>query len=201
MAKENKTAAQAAEITPAVKNENNIREQLDAASLGRKELADAALAKLKKDHDERTQNEMAKRFQKAQYKVEAGLLKLRRERDIADIQKKELVYTDRLARHLMGFTVTEEIIKQAAGAEDIISEEKNKEVVDVKAKTIKIGDKTYKVGNEVPPVIDYVDYDNLANKIPTEVRKQINEIEKVHSTYVDKLDAKYNQYWDHSWRW
>lgn len=190
-------AAKTATETPVVEN---IRESLDSASLGRKELADQALAKIKKDHDERTQNEMAKRFQKAQYKVESGLLKLRRERDIEKITKTELAQTDRLARLLMGFTVTEEVIKNAAKLEDIFD---GREKINEKDKTVTVkltdGEKTFKVGEEVPPVIDYVDYDDLYRKIPEAVRKAMSEVEKVHDTYLKKLDAKYDQYWDRSW--
>lgn len=185
---------------PAVATVDNIYEQLDSASLGRTELAKAAMEKLKKDHDERTQNEMMRRFEKAQYKIDQSLLKLRREREVAKVQKKELTHIDRLARMLMGFTVSEEVLQHATGAEDIFEKEK----VDEKAKTISIKgaddkEKTYKIGEEVPPIIDYVDYDELLKKINEWTRKEISEIDKVHDTYVKKLRAKYDEYYSYDW--
>lgn len=184
----------------AVASVDNIREQLDNASLGRTELAKAAMEKLKKDHDETTQRNMMNRFEKASYKIDSSLLKLRRERDIAKIQKEELAHVDRICRFMMGFTVTEEVIQHASGAEDIFEKEK----VDEKNKTITIKgtdgkEKTYKLGEEVPPIIDYVDYDDLLKKINDNTRKQISEVDKVHDSYTKKLRAKYDEYYDYSW--
>jgi len=184
----------------AVASVDNIREQLDNASLGRTELAKAAMEKLKKDHDETTQRNMMNRFEKANYKIDSSLLKLRRERDIAKIQKEELAHVDRISRFMMGFTVTEEVIQHASGAEDIFEKEK----VDEKNKTITIKgtdgkEKTYKLGEEVPPIIDYVDYDDLLKKINDNTRKAINEVDKVHDMYTKKLRAKYDEYYDYSW--
>lgn len=184
----------------AVASVDNIREQLDNASLGRTELAKAAMEKLKKDHDETTQRNMMNRFEKANYKIDSSLLKLRRERDIAKIQKEELSHVDRISRFMMGFTVTEEVIQHASGAEDIFEKEK----VDEKNKTITIKgtdgkEKTYKLGEEVPPIIDYVDYDDLLKKINDNTRKAINEVDKVHDMYTKKLRAKYDEYYDYSW--
>lgn len=217
MAKEekNKKGAEA----PVVATEDNIREQLDKATLGRKELADAALEKIKKDHDERTQKEMANRFQQASYQVERGLLNLRRERDIARITHAELIQRDRLARHLMGFEVTEAILKNASrdctvkiknekGETEEVCSSKDifgKETIDEKAKTVTvlIGEekKTFKVGEHVPPIIDYVDYDELKRKIPEATNKATRAIENEHNKYSKKLDAAYDRYWEPSWRW
>lgn len=198
MAKDTKETKKTTDV--AVASVDNIREQLDNASLGRTELAKAAMEKLKKDHDETTQRNMMNRFEKASYKIDSSLLKLRRERDVAKIQKEELSHVDRIRRFMMGFTVTEEVIQHASGAEDIFEKEK----VDEKNKTITIKgadgkEKTYKLGEEVPPIIDYVDYDDLLKKINDNTRKQINEVDKVHDSYTKKLRAKYDEYYDYSW--
>lgn len=217
MAKEekNKKSAEA----PVVTTEDNIREQLDKASLGRKEQADAALEKIKKDHDERTQNEMACRFEQASYQVERGLLNLRRERDIAKITHAELIQRDRLARFLMGFEVTEAVIKNASRdctvkvkndngeTEEVCSNKDifNKETVNEKDKTIIVliseEKKTFKVGDHVPPIIDYVDYDELKRKIPDATNKATRAVEAEHNKYNKKLDAAYDRYWQPTWRW
>lgn len=199
MAKENKkTAENAAPVTNSTVE--NIYESLDSESMGRKELADSALAKIKEQQDERTKNAMMQRFQKSRYLVDRKLLNLRRERGIAKVTKEELVHVDRLSRALMGFTVTEEIIESVKNVPDSIFE---KETVDAKAKTMTIvisGEKkTFKVGEEVPPTIDYVDFDTMYEKITDYVRKKTNEVEKIHDEYNKKLRAKYGEYWNSSW--
>ena len=205
MAKEKETKVAAEKAAPAttVVSSENIRESLDNASLGSIEMAKNALEKIKKDRDEKTQKEMMVRFQKASYRVDQGYLKLRRERDIEKIQKEELVHRDRLARLLMGWTVTEEKLNQASKAEDTLFE---KETIDVKAKTVTVvlpdkSKKTFKVGEEVPPVIDYVDYDTLFEKITENTRKQTQKADDEHNQYTKKLDAKYGDYWAPSWKY
>lgn len=220
MAKEEKNKKGAEETNaPVVSTVDNIREQLDKASLGNKELADAAVEKLKKDHDEHTQNEMQNRFEEASYQVERGLLNLRRERDIAKVTQAELIQRDRLSRFLMGFKVTEKVIENATrnctikfdnekGEPEEICSNKDifgKETIDEKAKTVTIvinrEKKTFKVGEDVPPVIDYVDYDELKKKIPETTRKATKRIEEEHTKYSKKLEARYDRYWQPCWRW
>ena len=199
MAKEKKDVAAATEVQST--SAENIREQLDNANMGRVELAKAALEKINKDRDERTQEEMMKRFQKAQYRIDMGYLNLRRERDIAKLTQSELAHTDRLARYLMGFEVTEEKIKHIVKTPDVIFE---KETVDEKNKTVTVvlisGEKkVFKMGEQVPPIIDYVDYDNLYAKIRTYTKKESDKIETEHNDYTKKLRAKYGEYWSNSW--
>lgn len=200
MAKEEKNQKGAVSASTEV-TVDNIYEQLDSASMGRRELSKAAKEKLKKDHDERTQNEMMSRFQRSEYKRDQCLLKLRRERAIAAIQKEELVHADRLSRLLMGFEVDEVVIQHASGAKDTLFEI---EEVDEAKKTITIkstdGKKaTYKVGDEVDPIIDYVTYDEWQKKIQDNTRKKIAEIDKVHDIYTKKLRAKYDEYYRYDW--
>lgn len=201
MAKEEKNK-KGAEVAPvSTTTVDNIYEELDSASMGRKELSKAAKEKLKEDHDERTKREMMSRFEKSEYKRDQSLLKLRREREIAKIQKEELVHSDRASRFLMGFVVDETVIQHASGAADTLFE---KEEVDAEKKTITIkgadGKKTtYKVGDEVPPIIDYVDFDELQKKVADNTRKKIAEVDKVHDTYTKKLRAKYDEYYNYNW--
>lgn len=195
MAKETKKAAEAA-----VSTVENIYETLDNSSKGSVEISEKVCEDLQKEHDENVQRNMKIRYAHAMYNVERKLLNLRREREIAKLTKVELTHTDRLARYLMGFTVTEDHIKRAAATPDTIFD-KGKETADEKKGTITIADKTYKVGDKVPACIDYVDFDKMSDLIPEETRKATREIDKVHGTYLDKLDAKYNKYYDRSWRY
>lgn len=198
MAKENKNNKPAE--TPAATGVDNIREQLDSASVSRKELTDAVLAKIKEEADENIKSQIKQRCNKANFTEEKELLNLRRERDVANITKKKLVHVSRLKDHLMGFVVTEELLKRRAGTPDEIFEREKINEKD-KTVTVKLGgeDKTFKLGEAVPPVIDYVDYDSDLDKIKDWARKELQKAEDEHNKYTTKLKAKYGEYWRPSW--
>lgn len=199
MAKQEKKAAEAA-AQVATATVENIREQLDSASMGRAEFAQAIKDKIKEEHDEKIKREMMSRYERANFAIDEGLLKLRRERDIAKATKEELAHRDRLARFLMGYNLTEEKFKHIVSTPDTVFE---KEVADEKGKTVTVdiaGKKeTFKIGDEVPPIIDYVDYDKLYSKIAENTRKTMNKIDETHKQYALKLKAKYDEYWNPSW--
>lgn len=194
MGKETKKATEVVETTV-----DNIREKLNNDNLASVENVEKAVEKLKKDKDERTQREIMERCQQAQHDVEDGLLSLRRQRDLSNIQKDELFHRSRLARYLMGFDITKDVIKQHAKTPSIF--EDVKESVNEKDETITINKKTYKVGDHVEPVIDYVDYDDLKKKITENTRKLTKEAEAEHLKAVKKLDASYGDYYENSWRY
>lgn len=199
MAKENKKAAEAALEPTTV---DNIREQLDKASLSRTELTEAVRKKIKEEHDENIQNQLKERVQQANWDVDETRLKLRHQRDIADIQKYDMAQVGRLNRFMMGFEVNEQTLEYASGAPDDLFE---REEVDEKNQTItiKTGDKktTYKMGDTVPPIIDYTDFDELRRKIRKAVSKKIDDAQEVHNKYENKLQAAYDKYWRPSWRY
>lgn len=202
MAKEkDKNAAQTAENVSV----ENIYESLDKAVIATDESLPAKVKEeIKKESDERTIREMKARYQKARYTIESGLLIMRRDKEKAEVSRMRLTVVDRLARLMMGFQVTKEVIANAKHHDDsLFSIEK----IDAKAETVTITnpkDKkstTYKLGDDVPAIIDYVDYDNMLVKIKEEVNKLCREADKKYDTYNDKLQAKYNNYWNRSWYW
>lgn len=197
MAKETKKAAEAAVATSV----SNIYESLDKAVVASDETLPAkAKEELKKESDENTINQIKNRFQKAQYTIDNGFLKQRRQKEIAKIAANELTMVDRIARLLMGFVVNDETIEHAKHCPDTLF---GIEKVDEKAGTISITvngkETTYKKGESVPAVIDYVDYDEHLEKIKNEVRKLNKAAEEEYDKYAKKLQAKYNQYWNSSW--
>lgn len=193
-----KTAENAAVVATSV---NNIYESLDKASVATDETLPAkAKEELKKESDENTIRQIKSRYQKAQYTIDNGFLKQRKQKEIAKVSANELTMVDRIARFLMGFEVTDEVLEHAKHCnDDLFGIEK----VDVKAETITITvdgkDTTYKKGEKVPAVIDYVDYDDYLEKIKSEVYKQNHAAEQEYDKYSRKLKAKYNLYWDNSW--
>ena len=200
MAKETKAAAQTAEKNVSVEN---IYESLDKAVVATDESLPAkVLEEIKKESDENTVREMKCRYQKAQYTIESSLLSMRRDKEKAEISRMRLTVMDRQARLMMGFDVTEEVISRAKHHADTLF---NIEKVDEKAKTISITKDgkttTYKVGDKVPAIIDYVDYDEMLEKVKKEVSKLCKEADDKYDTYNKKLQAKYGNYWNRSWYW
>jgi len=196
--KKDKNAAQAAKENVSVEN---IYESLDKAVVATDEsLPTKVLEQIKKESDENTVREMKERYQKAQYTIESSLLIMRRDKDHTEISRMRLTVMDRLARLMMGFTVTEDIIGKAKHHADSLF---NIEKVDAEKKTISITvsgkTTTYKVGERVPAVIDYVDYDKYLDDVKKEVIKLTAEADKKYDAYNDKLRAKYNNYWHRSW--
>lgn len=200
MAKNNNNEKNAAK-TAVVTTVENIYESLDKAVVATDESLPAQVKEqLKKESDENTIRQMKSRYQKAQYTIDNGLLKKRKQKELDKISTAELTMVDRIARLMMGFEVTEEVISHAKHCPDTLF---GIEKVDDKAKTISItidGKETvHKVGDSVPACIDYVDYDDYLDKIKAEIRKQSREAEEQYDKYARKLQAKYNQYWDRSW--
>lgn len=201
MAKETKNAAaQAAEANVSVEN---IYESLDKAVVATDESLPAKVREeIKKESDENTIREMKARYQKANYSIESSLLGMRRDKDKAEISRMRLTVMDRLARLMMGFQVTKEVIARAKHHDDTLF---NIEKVDAKAETITITkdgkSTTYKVGENVPAVIDYVDYDAMLEKVKKEVSKLTTLADEKYDTYNKKLQAKFNNYWNRSWYW
>lgn len=199
MAKDNKPAAQTAEASTV----ENIYENLDKAIVASDNTLPAkVLEEIKKESDENIVREMKARFQKAQYSIESSLLGMRHDKEKAEVSRMRLTVMDRLARLMMGFVVTDEIIARAKHHDDTLF---GIEKIDVKAKTISITKDgkatTYKVGDSVPAVIDYVDYDSMLEKVKKEVADLSEKVDKKYDAYNKKLQAKYNNYWNRSWYW
>ena len=199
--KENKNAAQAVENVSV----ENIYESLDKAVVATDESLPAkVMEEIKKESDENTVREMKNRYQKAQYSIDSSLLIMRRDKEKAEVSRMRLTIIDRLARLMMGFQVTKEVIANAKHHDDSLF---GIEKVDAKAETITITnpkDKkatTYKLGDSVPAIIDYVDYDEMLSKVKDEVNKLCKEADKKYDTYNNKLQAKYGNYWNRSWYW
>lgn len=200
--KKNKKGAEAPATEVTV---DNIRETLGKGTIGSQEMSDAVLAEINKEKNENTQREMKKRYQQARYNVLFGLIKLRHERDVQEIEHQELTQRDRLARYLMGFKFDCNDVKfrHASKLDDTLFE---KEKVDFDKKTIEVvmldgKKKTFKDGETVPPIINYVTYDELKKKIGEDSRKKMSEADKMFSTDRKNLDAEFGDYYDCSWRY
>lgn len=205
MAKE--TKEKGAEKAPVIVDVDNIRENLGKGILVTTEINEEIEKEIQKEKDDRTKYEAKRRVLKARYQVYMGLLKLRHERDISDIQHEELSQIDRLARFLMGFVFNCGDLKfRHADDKKLPDTLFEKEKIDFDKKTIEIvladgKKKTFKDGEKVPAVINYVDYDEFRRKITEDTRKKIAKADGVHADAVRNLDAEFGEYYDCSWRW
>lgn len=186
---------------------DNIRESLGKGILVTTDLGEEIEKEIQKEKDEETKRQTKSRILKARYQVFEGLLKLRRERDIHDIQHEELSQVDRLARYLMGFVFDCNDLKfRHADDKKLPDTLFEKEKIDFDKKTIEIilvdgTKKTFKDGEKVPAVINYVQYDALRKKITEDTRKKIAKAEEAHVESLKALDAEFGDYYEHSWRY
>ena len=96
----------------------------------------------------------------------------------------------------MGFKFDESVLEYAKTADDIFKrEELNAEkkelsiVVDSKKGT----KKTFKLGEDVPAIIDVVDYDNMLQELNEKIRTKNNENDKTYQIEVNKIDLSYGE--------
>lgn len=192
---------------PAEVNVDNIRESLGKGILVTEQLNEEIEKEIQKEKDENTKREVKNRHLKARYHVLEGLLKLRRQRDINDVQHEELSQVDRLDRYLRGFVFdcNDKKFRHADDKKlpDTLFE---KEKIDFDKKTIEIvladgTKKTFKDGEKVPAIITYQQYDDLFKKIGTDTRKKMAKVEEDHTTSLKALDAEFGEYYANSWRY
>lgn len=192
---------------PVVVDVDNIRESLGKGILVTTELSDEIEAEIAKEKDDETKRQTKNRILKARYQVFEGLLKLRHERDINDVRHEELSQVDRLARYLMGFVFDCNDLKfRHADDKKLPDTLFEKEKIDFDKKTIEIvlsdgKKKTFKDGDKVPAIINYVQYDTMRKKITENTRKKIAKAEEIHTEALKNLDAEFGDYYEHSWRY
>lgn len=193
--KENKKAA-AAQTAPVAVDENNVMDLINKQNLADTSLGDEILAEIQKEKDDKKKEEMKTRFLKADFGVKKSLLSLRNTRRLEEISRYEITQAGRLARLLIGFTVTEETLRYAKAHKDDILE---KETFNEKDQTITIDKTTYKLGDKVPGIVDVVDYDKGVDKLRETLRKKRNEADSIFDDELNKLRTAYGNYYDYSW--
>ena len=104
-----------------------------------------------------------------------------------------------------GFTVTDIIVDEFARTKDDILE---LETLDEKKKILTIqmpvGEgkreaKEFKVGDVVPPVISYIEFDTAVEKLEKKLREKRNEIEKKHEEEVKTIKQAAGEYYCSDW--
>jgi hypothetical protein len=160
---------------------------------------------LKGEKDKQIIAETKRRFTKIAYVCDMSLVHKRKSSDYNNMSTYNIRQLGRLQRFLCGFTVTDIIVDEFARTKDDILE---LEVLDEKKKTltiqIPVGEgkreaKEFKVGDVVPPVISYVEFDTAVEKLEKKLREKRNEIEKKHEEEVKIIKQAAGEYYCSDW--
>ncbi|WP_173431822.1 hypothetical protein [Sharpea azabuensis] len=186
-----------------VLDENNIENVINGGQTNDITMLETVQNKLKEESDETQKNLILRRYKKAQYRNGQALLENKRSK--ATIEKVSLYKVrqmTRLIRFLVGAVVDEKTLEYAKTPDDIWK----KETLSKDGKSIETTlpdgtKKTFKEGEQMPPVIDVVDFDNMTIELENELKKRRNEVEEEYENNLKKLDLLAGEYWDRSWRW
>lgn len=162
---------------------------------------------IKKEIDEETDKEkkalLKRRYQKALYRNGQALLERKRSEAMGDnVILYKVRQMTRLLRFLVGTKVDEKTLEYAKTPDDIWK----KETLSKDGKSIETtlpdgSKKSFAVGDSMPPIIDVVDFDQMADQLEKELRARRVKVDEEYETNLKKWDLNFGEYWDRSWRW
>lgn len=198
MAKENKKPAAQQEVVD-VDNISKVVRKDGTASV---EITKAVMEQIKKNKDERLQENITVRSLKSEYMRKLKLLQLRKRRHENEITLKYLKESEKLQYQMSGFLLNEDHIAKMGGKDgklelEVITDYKDGEPVKEK-KTFEI-----KKGEEiwVPGSITCPEYDDICERMRTEEAKEKTKLEKQYDLDKANLESEYPGYFSYSWRW
>lgn len=204
MAKNNNASAPVA-LTP-----ENVVEQVKAGNRMTPELKKLLDEKKKKEKDEKIIRETNRRIEFIGFKFNSGLVELKKMRAMDDLALYNTRQQGRLMRFLTGFVATEQIINEfAAKTEDDVLCLENVNVkegkliilvpeTDGEGKTTR-KEVTFKVGDEVPAIIDYNEFDDGLEKLQKNLRERQEKIEKQYNEDMLVIKKAAGEYWRDDW--
>jgi hypothetical protein len=113
----------------------------------------------------------------------------------------------RLERFLLGFQVTDIIVDEFARTPDDIleleklDEKKKVLIIQVPTEDGKREEKEFKVGDLVPPVISYIDFDKGVEKLDKKLKEERTRIENKHAEEVNVIKQAAGDYWCSDWQY
>ena len=202
MAKNNNGSAPVA-LTP-----ENVVEQVKAGNRMTPELKKLMDEKNKKEKDEKIIRETNRRIEFIGFKFNSGLVELKKMRAMDDLALYNTRQQGRLMCFLTGFVATEQIINEfAAKTEDdvlCLENVKDGKLIILVPETDKDGktvrkEVTFKVGDEVPAIIDYNEFDDGLDKLQKNLRERQEKIEKQYSEDMLVIKKAAGEYWRDDW--
>ena len=203
MAKETKNV-ESVEITP-----ENIVEQRKAGNILTPELKKLMDEKNKKEKDDKIIRETNRRCTYIGFKVDSGILEQKKMKANWELSKYNTTQLDRLMRMVAGFVVTAATIEHAKHYEDDVlklekvDKDKNTLIILV-PETDKDGkivrkEKTFKVGDEVPAVIDYAEFDDGTEVLYKNLVERQKKIDEQYKKDVTDIKKAAGEYWSDDW--
>lgn len=202
MAKNNNASAPVA-LTP-----ENVVEQVKAGNRMTPELKKLLDEKKKKEKDEKIIRETNRRIEFIGFKFNSGLVELKKMRAMDDLALYNTRQQGRLMRFLTGFVATEQIINEFAAKteDDVLCLENVKDgkliilvpETDGEGKTTR-KEVTFKVGDEVPAIIDYNEFDDGLEKLQKNLRERQEKIEKQYNEDMLVIKKAAGEYWRDDW--
>ena len=202
MAKNNNQSASVA-LTP-----ENVVEQVKAGNRMTPELKKLMDEKNKKEKDEKIIRETNRRIEFIGFKFNSGLVELKKMRAMDNLALYNTRQQGRLMRFLTGFVIDEQILNEFAAKteDDVLCLEKVKDgkliimvpETDKDGKTVR-KETTFKVGDEVPAIIDYNEFDDGLEKLQKNLRERQEKIEKQYSEDMLVIKKAAGEYWRDDW--
>lgn len=202
MAKENKNQQVKTAVTPTAEN---VVELAKAGNIMSTDMVNKMNAEIKEEKDKNIIYETKRRYNKIAYVVGMSLVHKRKSSDYNELSTYNIRQLGRLQRFLLGFTVTDQIVEEFARTKDDILE---LEVLDEKKKTLTVqvpGEdnkreaKEFKVGDAVPPVISYIEFDKGIEKLEKKLTEKKKAIESKHEEEVKTIRQAAGEYYCSDW--
>lgn len=196
------------EQKPVVLTPENVVEEAKKGNTLTPELRQKMEEELKDQKDKRIIAEVKTRHAKIGYLVGIGLVNVKKMRAYATVSLYNIRQQGRLQRLLCGFEVTEQVVEEFAKTPDDVLE---LEVLDEKKKTLKIKvlkedgktreEKEFKVGDTVPAIIDYTEFDKALIKLEENVSKQMKDVDNRYKDDIKVIEQAAGEYWRSDWRY
>jgi hypothetical protein len=203
MANNKNNASAPVALTP-----ENVVEQVKAGNRMTPELKKLMDEKNKKEKDEKIIRETNRRIEFIGFKFNSGLVELKKMRAMDDLALYNTRQQGRLMRFLTGFVATEQIINEFAAktVDDVLCLEnvKDGKLIILVPETDKDGktvhkETTFKVGDEVPAIIDYNEFDDGLDKLQKNLRERQEKIEKQYNEDMLVIKKAAGEYWRDDW--
>lgn len=194
------------EKTPVVLTADNVIEEAKKGNTLTPTLKEKMDQELKEEKDKQIIAEVKRRYAKIAYNVGIGLVNLRKMRGFEAVALYNMRQQGRLQRFLCGFEVTEQVISEFAKTPDDVLE---LETLDEKKNVLKIKmlkedgktreEKEFKIGDTVPAVIDFTEFDKGLIKLEENLKKKIREVNEAHVEETKIIKQAAGEYWRSDW--
>ena len=193
------------ETKPVVLTQDNVIDQAKAGNIMTTDMVNKMNEELKDEKDKKIIAETKRRYTKIAYVRGMSLVHKRKSSDYDNLSTYNIRQLGRLERFLCGFTVTDIIVDEFARTKDDILE---LEVLDEKKKTLTIQvpiaegkreAKEFKVGDVVPPIISYIEFDTAVEKLEKKLRDKRKEIEDKHVEEVKTIQQAAGEWYCSDW--